>query len=234
MQRIRRYLRSAGRFGPSPFLIGHYGGAGEIAQGFCRASAVSGGVYILGRRILSVTYNSNPNPVPLLSSLDQGDSNPISRYQISLEDFPETFTANAIISSSMNGPSHLVPCMNQIPSSKHHTVPEASVARCIVITDQPIHFSTVPTSSHTSSPDGGPTLADSSSVSELDAPDQAQQPLDAAILVFPPSSVKGGSSTTAATILVMGESTMSTPTGKCLSFFHLDTLLGTLTKQTFI
>jgi len=216
LQRIRRYLRSAGRFGPSPFLIGHYGGAGEIAQGFCRASAVSGGVYILGRRILSVTHNPSPNPV--LSSLDQGDSNPIPRYQISLEDFPETLTANVIISSSTNVPSHLVPYMKQIPSSTHHTVLEAPVARCIVITDQPIHFSTVPTSSRTSIPDDGPALEGSSSVSESDAPDQTQEPLDAAILVFPPSTVKGGSSMTAATVLVMGETTMSTPAGKCLSF----------------
>ncbi|KAG8715406.1 Rab proteins geranylgeranyltransferase component A [Ceratobasidium sp. 423] len=37
--RTRTYLRSVGRYGPSPFLIGHYGGAGELAQGFCRTCA---------------------------------------------------------------------------------------------------------------------------------------------------------------------------------------------------
>lgn len=36
LQRIQRYLRSSGRYGDSPFIIGHYGGLGEIAQGFCR------------------------------------------------------------------------------------------------------------------------------------------------------------------------------------------------------
>ncbi|KAF8760007.1 GDP dissociation inhibitor [Rhizoctonia solani] len=41
--RTRTYLRSVGRYGPSPFLIGHYGGAGELAQGFCRTCAVQGG-----------------------------------------------------------------------------------------------------------------------------------------------------------------------------------------------
>ncbi|BEJ01568.1 hypothetical protein CcaverHIS631_0602500 [Cutaneotrichosporon cavernicola] len=46
--RARRYFRSMGRYGPSPFLVGQYGGAGEVAQGFCRACAVFGGTYILG------------------------------------------------------------------------------------------------------------------------------------------------------------------------------------------
>ena len=36
LARTRRYLRSIGRYGPSAFLVGQYGGAGEIAQGFCR------------------------------------------------------------------------------------------------------------------------------------------------------------------------------------------------------
>ncbi|GMK58354.1 hypothetical protein CspeluHIS016_0503860 [Cutaneotrichosporon spelunceum] len=48
LRRARGYLRSMGRYGPSPFLVGQYGGAGEVAQGFCRACAVFGGTYILG------------------------------------------------------------------------------------------------------------------------------------------------------------------------------------------
>lgn len=36
LTRARRYLRSMGRYGPSAFLVGQYGGAGEVAQGFCR------------------------------------------------------------------------------------------------------------------------------------------------------------------------------------------------------
>jgi RAB protein geranylgeranyltransferase component A len=34
--RLRRYIRSSGRYGNSAFLVGHYGGAGELSQGFCR------------------------------------------------------------------------------------------------------------------------------------------------------------------------------------------------------
>jgi RAB protein geranylgeranyltransferase component A len=36
LQRTRRYLRSVGRYGSGAFLVGQYGGAGEVAQGFCR------------------------------------------------------------------------------------------------------------------------------------------------------------------------------------------------------
>ncbi|KAJ1308321.1 hypothetical protein OPQ81_004032 [Rhizoctonia solani] len=53
--RTRTYLRSVGRYGPSPFLIGHYGGAGELAQGFCRTCAVGGGTFVLGRKVLKIT-----------------------------------------------------------------------------------------------------------------------------------------------------------------------------------
>ncbi|KAG9105409.1 Rab proteins geranylgeranyltransferase component A, partial [Ceratobasidium sp. 392] len=53
--RTRTYLRSVGHYGPSSFLIGHYGGAGELAQGFCRTCAVRGGTYVLGRKVLSIT-----------------------------------------------------------------------------------------------------------------------------------------------------------------------------------
>ncbi|QRW15741.1 Rab proteins geranylgeranyltransferase component A [Rhizoctonia solani] len=58
--RTRTYLRSVGRYGPSPFLIGHYGGAGELAQGFCRTCAVQGGTYVLGRKVLEVTRHDGP------------------------------------------------------------------------------------------------------------------------------------------------------------------------------
>ncbi|CAE7153531.1 unnamed protein product [Rhizoctonia solani] len=59
--RTRTYLRSVGRYGPSPFLIGHYGGAGELAQGFCRTCAVGGGTYVLGRKVVSITRHAGEN-----------------------------------------------------------------------------------------------------------------------------------------------------------------------------
>ena len=35
--RTRRYLKSVGRYGSGAFLVGQFGGAGEVAQGFCRS-----------------------------------------------------------------------------------------------------------------------------------------------------------------------------------------------------
>ena len=52
MTRIRRHLRSIGVFGPGfGAMIPKYGGGAEIAQVGCRAGAVGGGVYVLGRGI---------------------------------------------------------------------------------------------------------------------------------------------------------------------------------------
>ena len=44
LRRTRRYIKSIGRYGSGAFLVGQYGGAGEIAQGFCRyASSIAQG-----------------------------------------------------------------------------------------------------------------------------------------------------------------------------------------------
>lgn len=39
LNRMNRYFRSIGRYGPSPFLVAQYGGIGEITQAFCRSVA---------------------------------------------------------------------------------------------------------------------------------------------------------------------------------------------------
>lgn len=36
MERLRKFLRAIGRYGPSPFLVGHYGGVGDLVGGFSR------------------------------------------------------------------------------------------------------------------------------------------------------------------------------------------------------
>ncbi|KAG5650127.1 hypothetical protein H0H81_000600 [Sphagnurus paluster] len=197
LNRIRRYLRSAGRYGPSPFLLGHYGGTGEIAQGFCRAAAVSGGVYILGRCILSVTHSSTTTE---------------AHYSVMLDDFPDTLTSTVLISSA----SHVPPDLSHLTTSPaatesiHSSTP---VARCIAIVDQGISFPTTTTPT----PDDD---ADEAGDAET-SPAKPPSPLDAGILVFPPSSVPGGSTSTAATVLVTGEGTMSTPRGKWIWYIAL-------------
>lgn len=201
LQRIRRYLRSAGRYGPSPFLVGHYGGAGDIAQGFCRAAAVSGAVYILARKITSITHTDSQDSSP-------SEQTRPSRYSLKLQDFPDTLTCNIIISSASNVPSHLKDDANYLASSASENPNSgSSVARCIAIIDHPIYF---PSAAATEE------LADENEPSEatrISPP--AHQAIDTAVLVFPPSTVPGGSTSMAATALVTGESAMSTPKEKC-------------------
>ena len=55
VSRIRRHMRSIGAFGPGfGAVMAKYGGGAEIAQVACRASAVGGAVYVLGRGLRKV------------------------------------------------------------------------------------------------------------------------------------------------------------------------------------
>lgn len=56
LARTRQALQGLGRYGDAAYLVGQYGGAGELAQGFCRASAVKGGTFILGHAIESLVH----------------------------------------------------------------------------------------------------------------------------------------------------------------------------------
>ncbi|KAM0750143.1 FAD/NAD(P)-binding domain-containing protein [Meredithblackwellia eburnea MCA 4105] len=51
LTRLRTTLHSTGIYGPSPFLVGHYGGIGDLIGGFSRVCAVWGGGQILGRAL---------------------------------------------------------------------------------------------------------------------------------------------------------------------------------------
>jgi RAB protein geranylgeranyltransferase component A len=58
--RVKQYLASIGRFGPTPFLVVKYG-TGELCQAFARLCAVYGGICALGSKPLSIKYNNNDN-----------------------------------------------------------------------------------------------------------------------------------------------------------------------------
>ncbi|KAG6918509.1 hypothetical protein DXG01_013869 [Tephrocybe rancida] len=215
LHRTRRYLRSIGRYGPSAFLVGHYGGTGEIAQGFCRASAVCGGVYILGRRITSITHSST-NPPDANTPLEGTATS--QRYSLTLDDFPDTLTSHVIISSVSHLPPQLSHLAKRLGNADTHpdSAASLSIARGIVILDRGIIFP--PTVSSATVEDEDEESADS--------PDRTPQlkpptPLDAGVIVFPPSSVQEGSTSTAATVLVTGEGTMSTPRGKWILYISL-------------
>ncbi|THV04549.1 FAD/NAD(P)-binding domain-containing protein [Dendrothele bispora CBS 962.96] len=217
LQRLRRYLRSAGRYGSSPFLFGHYGSSGEIAQGFCRTSAVAGGVYILGKPISSIT------------STPQLDDDPNHRnYTIHLDDFPDPLTCDIIISSEKHVPNDLVEHVKRV-STKSGTEAVVSsypsVARCVAIIDRPISFLPSQNSQEGDSLEEDVDAAEEDDDYSPEAEPSAskakptQAPVDAGILVFPPSSLSGGSATTfSVTAFIVGDSTMSTPKDKWIIY----------------
>lgn len=53
---VKRFLRSLGRYGNTPFLFPMYG-CGEIPQCFCRLSAVFGGIYCLKKPIDEIHFD---------------------------------------------------------------------------------------------------------------------------------------------------------------------------------
>lgn len=111
LKRIRHYLRSSGRYGPSPFLVGHYGGLGELVQGFCRVSAVNGSTYVLSHSMSSTSTGS-----------------PVSRrYSVSLNGLDETINCDMLI-SSIEPPDPRTPGVT------------SAVARCVAIIDRPLIF----------------------------------------------------------------------------------------------
>lgn len=114
-------MRSVGRYGSSPFLVGYYGGSGEITQGFCRATAVNGGVYILGRKISNLVVNEVQEP---------------ERFSVELEDIPDPLRSPCILSSMGCVPrclrlrGNIISDFNVAGTTR---CPLRAVARCVAI-----------------------------------------------------------------------------------------------------
>ena len=243
LRRLQKYLRSSGRYGASPFLIGHYGGIGDIAQGFCRAAAVSGGVYVLGRKILDISRASSSSTLPSQKeSSDEENKDEKQKlsfnYNVELEDFPDTLSCNLIISSTSYIPPNLKHEARQLspPSQsqdKFNKPNVAAMARCIAILDQALSLRS-PVSESVPQPQPQaqePTTEDVDGDAAASAPattNSQDTGVDTGILVFPPSSVEGGSKTHSATVMVNGEGSMSTPRGRCEFLFSLCYLLWVL------
>jgi len=111
LKRVRHYLRSSGRYGPSPFLVGHYGGLGELAQGFCRISAVNGSTYVLSHGTSSTSARSSESRC----------------YSVLLNGLGETINCDLLISSIE-------------PPDPSNAGIISAVARCVAIINKPLMF----------------------------------------------------------------------------------------------
>lgn len=214
-----------GRYGPSPFLVGHYGGVGEISQGFCRAAAVNGAVYILGRDIVSVNVNSaaaesGMNPTPVEATSDEHNPQKPHRYSVSLEDIPEPLFAHAILGPTSYMPPQLLsdPQRNSVSPACSTACASVSTARCVAIIEDPIMLHSPSQTKYLDEDDddevGDDDADDDKNRSKEEAP-STDKALDTAVLVFPPGSLDGGSLESSAVVLMTGEGTLSTPKGKC-------------------
>ena len=81
LPRIHRHLTSIGLFGPGfGSVIPKWGGTAEIAQVACRAGAVGGGVYVLGRDIESIGSENRLDPGP--KSITDDDTEPMLKVHL--------------------------------------------------------------------------------------------------------------------------------------------------------
>ncbi|KAF8665663.1 hypothetical protein AX16_000116 [Volvariella volvacea WC 439] len=206
LRRLSKYLRSAGRYGPSPFLVGHYGGVGEIAQGFCRAAAVSGAVYILGRQISSVERSQDG-----------------SSYVVNIEGIPDQFTSRLIISSPHLLSSNLqgggdvrgVQPSKDLGSGESHP----AVARCIAILDKSLQF---PIQSSTTEENKEEESPATEGEETSPTPPPTHIPVDTAVFVYPPGSLpQDGTNSVAVTAFITGEGSLATPQGKSILYLSL-------------
>ncbi|KPV78691.1 uncharacterized protein RHOBADRAFT_41234 [Rhodotorula graminis WP1] len=211
LQRLRAMIQSMGRYGPSPYLVGHYGGAGDLVGGFSRICAVWGGGQILGRPILPLdpsptvglpvpasqppfAVHDKPPPPPAASTSDapSDETRPLG-IPVQLEEGqePTMFTGDWVVTSphllSTLVPAHSSSMADPAPSSVPRT------AHLIALLPSPISFP----------PPRRPEGATDDDA-DLDEPDSK-------LLVFPPGAFDERLGTCSA--LMVGSGTMSCPEG---------------------
>ncbi|PWN23924.1 FAD/NAD(P)-binding domain-containing protein, partial [Microstroma glucosiphilum] len=199
MERLKVHLTSVGRYGNSAYLVPQYGGAGEIAQGYCRAAAVHGATFILGKEIEKLTAEQLEGP--------SGETD-VSRYQLKLKDIDEIFTADYVIGEddlvhSMKGPQATTP--------QSASTSDTQLLQGILVLDRSVR---IPAPAVTSS-------ATSSGEGEMR---KEEEPLETGLIVFPPGSLSlqdGAYNEAATTALVLGEGTFCCPKGQYV--VHLTT-----------
>lgn len=106
--RVRRHMRSIGAFGPGfGAVMPKYGGGAEIAQVACRASAVGGAIYVLGRGLKKISDSTDNSAEGEMSrgeliSLELSDGDSVKARFVTgcLEDFPTDMPRGPLIKSN--------------------------------------------------------------------------------------------------------------------------------------
>jgi hypothetical protein len=161
INRIRRHLRSMGMFGPGfGSMIVKYGGGAEIAQVGCRAGAVGGGVYVLGRGI------DNIETLPVTSVEAQSDGSSGNDLAIRLSD-GERITSRYAVGDEVDLPT--VPIEQP---SNDSTTGSAQLARSISVVSSPLPHLFPPTSENGPIPAGAVVVLGGGGPAEKRASDE--------------------------------------------------------------
>lgn len=232
LHRLNRYLRSAGRYGPSPFLVAQFGGVGEITQSFCRACAVHGGTYILGAqgrasrlRVLPLVEGEGEN-----SDQDRKGNDNQQAKENEDEDDKVQVQVQVQGQDRTNRPrvEVTIPAQSKPITASHLIMPNTTSSRNI-LTHAGVEFpSPIQSSSSTTSvnlvailPALPSTLApylrqkstnaDEGEDGEENEPSEDDLTVDAAFVIFPPTSDQES----VVRCLLVGEGTGSCPAGQC-------------------
>ncbi|KAN0060007.1 hypothetical protein ACQY0O_007980 [Thecaphora frezii] len=226
MQTARKHLQSIGRYGNSAYLVGQYGGAGELAQGYCRASAVHGAMFILDHTICSLERGEAPR-----SAEKGGDAEGEGHgaWRIKVDRIEETISADVVVSSDE--------LLERIAPEHAHTVAAESdvggddagvgvgvgmgavldTVRGLLVLDRPIDFGAAPEEGVTVGGGEREREAGATAADEATTPPTPMNPPETGLLVLPPGTVGEADARNPNTVMVlmMGEGTFSCPKGQC-------------------
>ncbi|KAK0545339.1 hypothetical protein OC846_005714 [Tilletia horrida] len=204
--KMATHLQSLGRYGTGgAYLVGQYGGSGELAQGFCRCAAVLGSTYILGREVKEVKRLQQRQP----DSNSQSAPFPLPSWSVNIDGTEVTTDWLVLDQEASDRFSSASPQAAAAEEDGHDIVFGQ------IVLNRPFRLSSEPASTSTGAEAG--TNADKTSDPEQKTPASASPP-ETALVVFPPDhavSVEGKDKPQMSTFVLMnGEGTFSTPKGQ--------------------
>ncbi|KAK4698211.1 hypothetical protein P7C70_g8074, partial [Phenoliferia sp. Uapishka_3] len=222
LTRLRTTLRSAGVYGPSPFLVGHYGGVGDLIGGFSRSAllqysagtlsdsrvslrricAVWGGGQILGRKMGALVPNS-----PVGIKAEPANAGGPTAQSSSLT--PAAATPSTSSACTALG----------IPVFLDEGAPPDIFTADWIISSQS-HLSTLCPPSNSNDNIRGPHTVQGivimSASIPFDVGGEEEDRTDSTLFVFPPTALCPDVGSV--TVMQVGNSTFSCPEGYCTSF----------------
>ncbi|KAJ1968996.1 hypothetical protein IWQ62_000906 [Dispira parvispora] len=123
IERIRQYVHSIGRYGNMALLNPVYGGGSELAQAFCRLTAVNGGIYMLDCDIETI------KELDLDTTQVKGtDDTPRPMFEITVTPQRQNLKTRRLIASPRYVP----------PKWVQHTEYYPTMTRALILLDRPL------------------------------------------------------------------------------------------------